>query len=270
MASGTLENQPYYLRRLLDKEKKTEQPDVLEEASGVQPTRPLKNRADLLGLVNESQGRGVIIDEAIADSYPTARKDIASLISERVVRHIRKHSENTVLLRKPGAKLADSRNQKSSVQRLRACTYSARSSIPWQRLFHKYGVLTLPEFLSAIRTDIRLPQKMFSDAELTSIFQLFENREQRGQIVAKEFAEFMDEPDNFPIGNVLYARFEREVEVVQLDEDVRAAFHGVKAVHAGDSGAKVALAAPKPAKKVRRTSTRQTKNFVNSHMDVGD
>jgi len=211
------------------------------------------------------------VDEAVVDSYPAARQDIASLISERVVRHIRRQTENAAVLRRPGAREADRRNQQSSVQRLRACTYKANTSIPWQRLFNKYNVLTLPGFLSAIRAELRnLPHKMFSDAELACIFELFEKQEQRGQIVAKELAEFMDEPDNFPVGNVLFARFEPEAEVLKLDHDLRAAFHDVRAVHAGDSGATVAPMVPKPANKVRRTSTRKRKNFVNSHMGAGD
>lgn len=264
---GTLQAQPYWAQKLL--EKKREEVVEVEEARGVQPTGPIASRVDIIRLVHQGDGAGLVVDAALAGAYPTCRRDIAGLITEGLVRHVLKRGEGgTAFRRTPDM---DQRNHHPAVHRLRAAVVAV-GGVPWLDLLgrvdrHGPGGIALEDFLAVARGRGRLSVQLVSEEDLRMVFRLV-GADPSVRVAMKELVGFLedDEQAPFPQNLTLFPRFEREAEVVRLDEDVREAFHAVPPVNAGDSGAKIARkqeAAPKQP--VRRTSNRKRK-FQNTHM----
>eukprot|EP00931_Biecheleriopsis_adriatica_P051934 TRINITY_DN30166_c0_g1_i1.p1 TRINITY_DN30166_c0_g1~~TRINITY_DN30166_c0_g1_i1.p1 ORF type:complete len:199 (-),score=44.02 TRINITY_DN30166_c0_g1_i1:122-694(-) len=100
-----LENQPYWARDLLRNEADVEEDEDikdLEEQSRLHTTA--RSSEDLIHKLRLGEGSGLLVDEALARSWPRALSDIKQLISTSAVRHVQPQLE--VAARTRGAKAA--------------------------------------------------------------------------------------------------------------------------------------------------------------------
>mmetsp|Transcript_27720 Transcript_27720/g.75170 ORF Transcript_27720/g.75170 Transcript_27720/m.75170 type:complete len:285 (-) Transcript_27720:66-920(-) len=265
---GTLQAQPFWAQKLL--EKKKEETVEQEETRGVRPTGPITSRLDLIHLVHQGNGAGLLVDAALAEAYPSCRRDIASLITEGLVRHVLRRGEGGSAFRRAAPDM-DPRNQQPAVHRLRAAVVAV-GGVPWLNHLSRVerqgpGGIAFEDFVTVVRSRGRLSMQLVSDEDLRTVFRLVAP-ELSTRAGMKELVGFLEEDEQapFPQNMALFPRLEREAELVRIDDDVREAFHAVPPVNPADLGIKITPkqeAAPKA--QVRRTCNRKRK-FQNTHM----
>eukprot|EP00930_Biecheleria_cincta_P027398 TRINITY_DN19256_c0_g1_i1.p1 TRINITY_DN19256_c0_g1~~TRINITY_DN19256_c0_g1_i1.p1 ORF type:complete len:199 (+),score=51.64 TRINITY_DN19256_c0_g1_i1:27-599(+) len=185
-------SQPYWARDLLRKADEPQEDDALKAAEAADLSRlngSVRNSAELKQRLRAGEG-GMVVDSALAGSYPGVLEDIKLLISTRAVRHVRPLQEKSRAARKS-------------------------STVP------EDGLL------------------------LTG-------------------------PQEYPMGEVLFHRFEPEVEAIKVDDDIREAFHATDRLQQGSVAARLApkSEAEGPRKRVRRAPQKPRK-VQNDHMNNG-
>uniref|UniRef100_A0A7S1A1X1 Uncharacterized protein n=1 Tax=Noctiluca scintillans TaxID=2966 RepID=A0A7S1A1X1_NOCSC len=80
-----LEHQPRWAQRLLENETTT---SVETDEPGVRQAPKVRSRADLLELIGRGGGGGLVVDTALLDSYPEAKRDVEALVKDEKVRHV--------------------------------------------------------------------------------------------------------------------------------------------------------------------------------------
>mmetsp|Transcript_103206 Transcript_103206/g.291429 ORF Transcript_103206/g.291429 Transcript_103206/m.291429 type:complete len:191 (+) Transcript_103206:79-651(+) len=82
-----LENQPRWARKLIAG---TATVDIGSKgAGGIRPLAPIQSREDILTLLGQGGGAGLVVDEAIVAAYPNAARDVMDLIQSGMVRHVK-------------------------------------------------------------------------------------------------------------------------------------------------------------------------------------
>merc|ERR1712232_1094762 len=91
--SGTLDNCPAWARKLLRQSAAADREADGAADAGVRPMGTIHGRADIMRLVHQGDGRGVVVDKALIEAYAGALQDIKSLISDGHVRHVTQQIE---------------------------------------------------------------------------------------------------------------------------------------------------------------------------------
>ncbi|CAJ1425038.1 unnamed protein product [Effrenium voratum] len=91
-------------------------------------------------------------------------------------------------------------------------------------------------------------------------------RPQRDEKPRRKAEAIAEVADTFPLGEVLFSRFEADVEALKVDDDIREAFHATGRPAQGDVAARIApKAEPAPTKRQRRAPQKPRK-VQNVHM----
>ncbi|CAE8740552.1 unnamed protein product [Polarella glacialis] len=152
--AASLENQPYWAKNLLKVEEEADDEDVkaAEDASKLRRLGKIRNRSDLLNLIRGGEGSGVLVDDVLAQSYPDALQEIATLIRDGVVRHVQPVAE-------PATR---SRRGANAAQAAAAAAPSVPSEFPG-------GVVLFPRFepeVEALKVDEDILQAFHSVGRL--------------------------------------------------------------------------------------------------------